>query len=58
LQPCSSSGAPFDHDPDPEEASQSPLDCQYQPIARADFAAMSCFGRQRLRTALVISNSA
>jgi len=43
------------HDPDPEEGSQSPLDCQYQPIARADFSRMSCFGRQRLRTALVIS---
>jgi len=43
------------HDPDPEEGSQSALDCQYQPIAREDFSGMSCFGRQRLRTALVIS---
>jgi ribosomal protein S18 acetylase RimI-like enzyme len=45
------------HDPDPEESSQIALDCQYQPIARADFSGMSCFGRQRLRTALVISRN-
>jgi ribosomal protein S18 acetylase RimI-like enzyme len=45
----------FVHDPDPEEISQSALDCQYQPIAREDFARASCFGQQRLRTAVIIS---
>lgn len=43
------------HDPDPEEKSQSPLDCQYLPIARADFDKISLFGQQRLRTAVIIS---
>jgi ribosomal protein S18 acetylase RimI-like enzyme len=43
------------HDPDPEENSQTPLDCQYLPIARADFARISCFGRNRLRTAVLVS---
>jgi len=47
----------FVHDPDPEETSQTPLDCQYQPIARADFARISCFGQNRLRTAVIISDS-
>ena len=43
------------HDPDPEETSQGALDCQYLPIAREDFARMSLFGQQRLRTAVIIS---
>ena len=43
------------HDPDPEENSQTPLDCQYLPIAREDFARISCFGRDRLRTAVLVS---
>jgi ribosomal protein S18 acetylase RimI-like enzyme len=43
------------HDPDPEEHSQTPLDCQYLPIAREDFARISCFGRDRLRTAVLVS---
>jgi len=43
------------HDPDPEETSQGALDCQYLPIAREDFARISIFGRQRLRTALIVS---
>jgi ribosomal protein S18 acetylase RimI-like enzyme/predicted double-glycine peptidase len=43
------------HDPDPEEVTQSALDCQYQPIARADFSRISVFGQQRLRTAVIIS---
>jgi ribosomal protein S18 acetylase RimI-like enzyme len=46
------------HDPDPEENSQSPLDCQYLPIARADFDKISLFGQQRLRTAVIISRQA
>jgi len=45
------------HDPDPEEISQTPLDCQYLPIAREDFARISCFGQSRLRTAVIVSNS-
>jgi len=43
------------HDPDPEASSQTPLDCQYQPIARADFSRISCFGQSRLRTAVIVS---
>jgi ribosomal protein S18 acetylase RimI-like enzyme len=43
------------HDPDPEEFSQSALDCQYQPIARDDFSRISVFGQQRLRTAVIVS---
>lgn len=42
------------HDPDPTEGEQSGLDCQYLPIARADFDKMSLFGRERLRTAVII----
>lgn len=42
------------HDPDPDEECQSELDCQYIPIAREDFERMSCFGKNRLRTALII----
>jgi ribosomal protein S18 acetylase RimI-like enzyme len=43
------------HDPDPDENSQRALDCQYLPIARADFDRISLFGQQRLRTAVIIS---
>lgn len=42
------------HDPDPEEGRQSELDCQFIPIAREDFERMSCFGKNRLRTAVII----
>tara|TARA_R100000900_G_scaffold15508_2_gene13724 strand:- start:46413 stop:47609 length:1197 start_codon:yes stop_codon:yes gene_type:complete len=50
------------HDPDLEDTgpprqrgeARSSLDCQHLPIARADFAAMSRFGGNRLRTAVVI----
>ncbi len=42
------------HDPDPEADRQSALDCQYLPIARSDFDKMSAFGRNRLRTAVII----
>ncbi|MGQ9427599.1 peptidase C39 family protein [Gilvimarinus sp. F26214L] len=42
------------HDPDPTEGEQNELDCQYLPIARDDFEKMSSFGRERLRTAVVI----
>lgn len=42
------------HDPDPDEGRQSDLDCQFIPIARDDFERMSCFGKTRLRTAVVV----
>lgn len=43
------------HDPDPDETRQSELDCQFIPIARHDFERMSCFGKSRLRTAVIVS---
>lgn len=43
------------NDPDPGDE-QSALDCQSMPIARSDFDRMSLFGRDRLRTAVVIEN--
>lgn len=46
------------HDPDPTEGEQIALDCQYLPIARKDFDKMSIFGRERLRTAVVIRETA
>jgi ribosomal protein S18 acetylase RimI-like enzyme/predicted double-glycine peptidase len=45
------------HDPDPEEISRTPLDGQYLPIAREDFARISCFGQSRLRTAVIVSGN-
>jgi ribosomal protein S18 acetylase RimI-like enzyme len=45
------------HDPDPEENNQRPLDCQYLPVALEDFARMSLFGQQRLRTAVIIKRN-
>lgn len=42
------------HDPDPEEGRQSELDCQYIPVAREDFERMSNFGKNRLRTAVIV----
>jgi ribosomal protein S18 acetylase RimI-like enzyme len=42
------------HDPDPEENRQSELDCQYLPIAFEDFDRMCCFGKSRLRTAVIV----
>jgi len=42
------------HDPDPDEGRQSELDCQFIPIARQDFDRMSCFGKTRLRTAVIL----
>lgn len=44
------------HDPDLSEGQQLPLDCQYMPIAREDFARMSAFGAERLRTAVAIKH--
>lgn len=42
------------HDSDPDDRRQSEIDCQFIPIAREDFDRMSCFGKTRLRTAVVI----
>lgn len=42
------------HDPDPPEDEGVPLDHEYLPIAREDFARMSRFGSQRLRTLLLL----
>lgn len=42
------------HDPDLDDKSQLAIDCQYVPIARDDFARMSAFGVNRLRTAVAI----
>ncbi|WMS86828.1 GNAT family N-acetyltransferase/peptidase C39 family protein [Pleionea litopenaei] len=44
----------FVHDPDQDEEWQTPLDCQYIPIAHEDFDRMSAFGSQRIRVALRI----
>ena len=43
------------HDPDPDGQGQTALDCQYLPLARADFERMTSFGRSRLRTAVILS---
>ena len=42
------------HDPDPQEDRQSELDCQFIPIAREDFDRLSCFGKNRLRTVVIV----
>ncbi|MFM2484304.1 GNAT family N-acetyltransferase/peptidase C39 family protein [Celerinatantimonas yamalensis] len=44
------------HDPDFEEKdpNQSPLDCQYMPIARDEFEKMSRFGQRRLQATVVL----
>ncbi|MGR9101375.1 MAG: GNAT family N-acetyltransferase/peptidase C39 family protein, partial [Gammaproteobacteria bacterium] len=43
------------HDSDPSEDTQNELDCQYIPIAFEDFDRMSVFGKNRLRTAVILS---
>ena len=43
------------HDPDRTYAVQIEIDGQHIPVARADFELMSSFGRQRLRTAVIIN---
>lgn len=47
----------FVHDPDLDEATQTALDCQYVPIAKADFEKMAAFGAQRIRAAVIVSRS-
>lgn len=42
------------HDSDPDDGRQNELDCQFIPIAREDFDRMSCFGKSRLRTAVIV----
>lgn len=46
------------NDPDPSVEEQTGLDCEDLPIAREDFARMSQFGKDRLRTAVLIYRSA
>lgn len=43
-----------DSDPDPDEQSASGLDSQHLPIAHEDFLKMSRFGRNPIRTAVII----
>ena len=45
------------HDPDFEDEHHNELDCQHIPIARDEFAAMSRFGGNRLRAAVVIGSN-
>ncbi len=46
------------HDPDVDEKTQDALDCQHIPIAREHFAKMSTFGKDRLRTAIILKKPA
>lgn len=43
-----------DSDPDPDEQSASGLDSQHLPIAHEDFLKMSRFGRNPIRTAIIV----
>jgi ribosomal protein S18 acetylase RimI-like enzyme len=45
------------HDPELEVKHGSAMDCQHVPIAKDEFAAMSCYGGNRLRAAVVISKA-
>lgn len=45
------------HDPDPATDQYDAFDCQYVPIARSDFEKMSSFGKNKLRTSVVISSN-
>ena len=47
-------GCIYVHDPDVDEKLQDRLDCQHIPIAREDFAKMSTFGNDKLRTAIIL----
>ncbi|MEQ7922001.1 GNAT family N-acetyltransferase/peptidase C39 family protein [Xanthomonas sp. WHRI 1810A] len=43
------------HDPDVDHNQQrQPLDCQYMPVSHQEFAAMSCFGADKLKAAIMI----
>lgn len=43
------------NDPDPSLEEQTGLDCEDLPIARGDFASMSQFGKDKLRSAVIVS---
>ena len=47
----------FVHDPYfiQEDGSESPMDCQYLPIANEEFEKMSRFGRTRLQATVLLS---
>ena len=42
------------HDPDPDDLHPQAMDCQHIPIAQEDFYSLSAFGKNKLRTAVVI----
>ncbi|WP_409288878.1 peptidase C39 family protein [Pseudomonas sp. KCJK8927] len=43
------------HDPDVDHSRHKrSLDCQHLPVSHAEFARMSCFGRQRVRAAVLL----
>jgi hypothetical protein len=42
------------HDSDPDDERQNELDCQFIPVAKEDLERMSCFGKNRLRTAVIV----
>ncbi|MGA9574485.1 MAG: GNAT family N-acetyltransferase/peptidase C39 family protein [Lysobacterales bacterium] len=46
------------HDPDVNENLQDALDCQHIPVARENFARMSTFGNDRLRTGIILNKPA
>jgi ribosomal protein S18 acetylase RimI-like enzyme len=43
------------HDPDYDEADETPRDLQHVPIANEDFDTMSSYGARRLRSAVILS---
>jgi ribosomal protein S18 acetylase RimI-like enzyme len=45
------------HDPDSFDDKELSIDCRYIPIARDDFAKMSAFGREKLRTCVVLRST-
>ncbi|MCY7296726.1 GNAT family N-acetyltransferase/peptidase C39 family protein [Alteromonas sp. a30] len=42
------------HDPDVDPEKESPLDCQHIPIAKQDFLKLSCYGKTRLRSTVIL----
>lgn len=43
------------HDPDYDEADETPRDLQYIPVAAEDFGSMASYGSDRLRCAIILS---
>ncbi|MCC2616440.1 GNAT family N-acetyltransferase/peptidase C39 family protein [Aestuariibacter halophilus] len=42
------------HDPYPDDEHPHPMDCQHIPVAREDFSFMAAYGKNKLRTAVVV----